>query len=447
MPFGVKLDPTARVEIDFDSVYAKAILPAAEAAELDVIRADEELEGGLIHVGMFERLLLAEIVVADLTALNPNVFYELGIRHAARPRTTIPIFARMTRLPFDVAPIRALPYDLEEGSLTDSAAESLRAELHERLERAREASETHDSPLFQLIRDYRGIELAHEVTETFRDRVHQITELRERIAELRGDEERLGELRELRESLTPFATAPAELLLDLLLAFRAVGAWDDIIAYVAELPTEVREHVTVQEQLAQALGRRNEGDDRRRAIEILNAVTGRYGPSAETSGILGGIFKREFEDLAAAGRSVAAAAALDAAIDAYSDGFEADPRDAYPGINLLTLLVRRGGDGDARRVGELAPVVAFALSRRGIDRSNDYWDVATALELAVHMGDWDSARRMLGRLRLVAAESWMLESTATNLDILASAFERRDGAVPGELGALVAGLRELAANC
>ncbi len=136
MPFGKKLDPSSRVEIDFDRVYEQAIAPAAEIADLEVIRADEEIQGGLIHVGMFERLLLAEIVVADLTALNANVFYELGIRHAARPRTTIPIFARMTRLPFDLEPIRAVPYDLRGGHLGDEEAARLRDALVARLQRS-----------------------------------------------------------------------------------------------------------------------------------------------------------------------------------------------------------------------------------------------------------------------------------------------------------------------
>jgi len=51
-----------------------------------VIRADEERGGGIIHKPMYERLLLAEIVIADLTFASANVFSELGVRHAARPR-------------------------------------------------------------------------------------------------------------------------------------------------------------------------------------------------------------------------------------------------------------------------------------------------------------------------------------------------------------------------
>jgi len=102
MPFGAKKDPAGGPDIDFDAIYEKAIQPAVESAGMECIRADEERTGGIIHKPMFERLLLCDFAVADLTTANPNVFYELGIRHAARPATTLAIFAKNTRLPFDV---------------------------------------------------------------------------------------------------------------------------------------------------------------------------------------------------------------------------------------------------------------------------------------------------------------------------------------------------------
>jgi hypothetical protein len=52
---------------------------------------------------MFERLILCPFAVADLTPANANVYYELGVRHAARPYSTVDMFAEGTKLPFDVA--------------------------------------------------------------------------------------------------------------------------------------------------------------------------------------------------------------------------------------------------------------------------------------------------------------------------------------------------------
>ena len=109
MPFGKKMDAAGRVT-NFDSVYAKIIAPAVEHAGLEPIRADEEKIGGTIHKPMFERLMLCHYAVADITGANPNVFYELGIRHAMRPRSTVIVFAEGTVLPFDIALVRGIAY-------------------------------------------------------------------------------------------------------------------------------------------------------------------------------------------------------------------------------------------------------------------------------------------------------------------------------------------------
>lgn len=179
MPFGRKRDLDQQVEIDFEDIYERAVRPAAHAAGVDVVRADEEQHGGLIHLAMYERLLLAEIVLADLTLANPNVFYELGVRHAARPRATVLMFARVGRLPFDLSPIRAIPYAMVDGQLEH--AETLRDELSERIKRAAADREAVDSPVFQLLPHIEPLRLPHEVTESFRDRVQAVAQMRERL--------------------------------------------------------------------------------------------------------------------------------------------------------------------------------------------------------------------------------------------------------------------------
>src|SRR5262249_25899252 len=112
MPFGKKPDGTGRT-INFDAVYQKIIKPAIEAAELEPIRADEEIVGGFIHKPMFERLMLCDYAVADLTTANANVFYELGIRHGIRPYSTVTVIGKGTVIPFDVVMVRALSYAID----------------------------------------------------------------------------------------------------------------------------------------------------------------------------------------------------------------------------------------------------------------------------------------------------------------------------------------------
>src|SRR5262249_55838952 len=100
MPFGIQNDALGR-PTNFDAVYEVIIGQAVVRAGLDPIGADEERIGGGIHKPMFERLMLCPYAVADITGANPNVFYELGIRHAMRPRSTVVLFAQGAILPFD----------------------------------------------------------------------------------------------------------------------------------------------------------------------------------------------------------------------------------------------------------------------------------------------------------------------------------------------------------
>ncbi|WP_243689319.1 DUF4071 domain-containing protein [Geotalea toluenoxydans] len=141
MPFGKK-DATGR-EIDFDAVYEQLIVPAVHDAGMEPLRADEEKTGGIIHKPMFERLILCEYAVADLTAANANVFYELGVRHAAKPHTTVLMFAEGSgQIPFDVAQLRAIPYAVSaDGQPSDVA--KFQTLLTKRLVDARKP--THDS--------------------------------------------------------------------------------------------------------------------------------------------------------------------------------------------------------------------------------------------------------------------------------------------------------------
>ena len=121
MPFGRKPDAANRL-IDFDRIYAEIVAPAVEAAGLAVLRADEEKSGGFIHKLMYERILLSEFAIADVTLLNANVYYELGVRHAVRPSSTVLTMSEGSALPFDVGALRALPYAIgPDGAPSDAA--------------------------------------------------------------------------------------------------------------------------------------------------------------------------------------------------------------------------------------------------------------------------------------------------------------------------------------
>src|ERR1700747_843229 len=89
MGFGKKTDfETGRV-LDLDASYRNLIKPAVEAAGLKCVRADEIRHSGLIDVPMYEQLFNVDVVVADLSTSNRNAIYDIGVRHALRPFTTV----------------------------------------------------------------------------------------------------------------------------------------------------------------------------------------------------------------------------------------------------------------------------------------------------------------------------------------------------------------------
>src|SRR5215831_10204296 len=133
MPFGEKKAPDGTA-IDFDAVYKELFAPAIAAAGLQPHRADADRRGGSIHVDMFQGLLLAEFVVADLTLDNPNVWYEIGVRHALRAGGAVLTYALRDRLPFDIAGQRMQRYTLKEGKLDPNFFEAERTALTEAIE-------------------------------------------------------------------------------------------------------------------------------------------------------------------------------------------------------------------------------------------------------------------------------------------------------------------------
>jgi tetratricopeptide (TPR) repeat protein len=430
MPFGTKKDPGGGPDIDFDAIYELGIRPAIDDAGMEPVRADEERTGGIIHKAMFERLLLCDYAVADLTAANANVYYELGVRHAARPATTLPIFASQQKMPFDVNYLRAMPYALGENNrFTPREADPLKMALAGKLRELREnvaQGVPTDSPLFQLLPDYPAPDVAHLKTDVFRDQVHYSAEKKRALGKARriGDPE---EVARVEESLGSLDAVEAGVLVDLYLSYRAVKAWDQMVSLYERLPAVLQRSVLVREQLGFALNRLGR---RQEALDVLEKVVEEQGPSSETCGLIGRVYKDLWIEARKAGDTFGAAGFLDRAIDNYSRGFEADWRDAYPGINAVTLLDIKGDTRAQERKAELLPVVRFAVMQRLKAAKPDYWDYATLLELAVLDGDEATSRQRLGDAIACIREVWEPETTVNNLKMIREARSARGVAEP-----------------
>jgi hypothetical protein len=413
MPFGVKPDGRGG-SVDFDAVYEKLIVPAVREAELEPLRADQELVGGLIHKPMFERLVLADYAIADLTTANANVFYELGVRHAVRPYSTVLVCADVARTPFDLAPDRVLPYGLDgQGKPADSDRD--RAVLVRALRAAREAAT--DSPVFQLIDDLPTPQIDRLKTDVFREQAAYSVDVKARLARARTSpkNDRADAIRGIEREVGPPEDVEAGILVDLLLSYRAAEAWKDMIRLAEAMPEPVRRTVLVREQYSFALNRDGRGDD---AERVLLEVLDDHGPSSETLGLLGRVHKDRWK-AERGGSPLRAAGHLDKAIDAYRRGFEADWRDAYPGVNAVTLMEIRDPGGSEQQ--QLVPVVRYANRRRLESGVADYWDHATRLELGVVARDREEASAGARAALAAVRESWEPQSTADNLALIREA--------------------------
>src|SRR5262249_44677114 len=115
MGFGKKTDYATGRVLDLDQTYKWVIKPVVEECGLTCVRADEIRHSGIIDVPMYQQLLSADLVIADLSTSNANAIYELGVRHALRPHATIVIAESRLVYPFDVNHTAILKYKhLEE---------------------------------------------------------------------------------------------------------------------------------------------------------------------------------------------------------------------------------------------------------------------------------------------------------------------------------------------
>jgi hypothetical protein len=426
MPFGRKTVDGRSVE--FDAVWSEIIGPAIAAAEMRPLRADQEQVGGIIHKPMFERLLLCEFAVADLTLANANVFYEVGVRHAARPASTVLIVANEVRLPFDVAMLRTMPYRLTADGRPSHAAEDS-AKLAALLNEARE-HRAKDSPVYQLIDGLEPLKVASDKTDAFRNDVADAQALKEELARARtlAETDRTAGRAAIAavQNQVRLDAVEAGVAIDLLLSHRAASDWHSMIDLVAGLSEPLRTTVMVQEQLGLALNRVGRGDE---AERVLLDLIARRGPSSETLGILGRVYKDRWEAAAKAGDQFAARALLTKAIDTYRRGFETDWRDHYPGINAVTLMELRDPP-DPQRL-RLLPVVRYSVERRIEMGKADYWDWATMLEIEVLGRNQEGAETALGETVTRSREQLFgPETTARNLRLIREARDRRGESVP-----------------
>jgi hypothetical protein len=319
MPFGRKPIKPGGPDIDFDRIY-EAIRRGVEQAQVECRRADYDPSGGFIHRSMFEALIVTEIVIADLTLANPNVTYEIGVRHGAGQRNTLLIWSErfVKQLPFDLGPLRALTYRLDDNlELTQESAAELSENICDRLVSITASRLPEDNPILQVTGLSRNV--AHEKTDLFVSQLAYAGTIGEKVRKALNlsDGDAVARLAELQDEVLGEPYVEAQLhsaLMAIYLGFREKKAYRKMVDLYARLPKELQNATVVLEQLALAQNR---------------------------------LAERE----------------LNQAIEAYEKGLLQDPRDYYPGVNAVTLRLTRGSAEDEARLKRIVPVVRFAIER------------------------------------------------------------------------------------
>ncbi len=247
-------------------------------------------------------------------------------------------------------------------------------------------------------------------------------DFRRRLAQARGrrDGDHLKDLE--REAGSQVESDP-DLASELYLSYRAVGSWQGMTGLFDRLPAVVRQLPKMRALLAFALNRQGE---HRQAIWVLEELIDEVGPRPATCGLLGRVYKDLWQKARRNGRDARAQGYLDKAIATYIRGFEVDWRNAYTGINALTLLDVKGDQASLDRQAELMPVVRFGVKQRLKADQPDYWAFAIQLELAILTGDRETAERACSSALAAAEESWQCATTANNLRIIRQGRRQRD---------------------
>jgi hypothetical protein len=398
MGFGKKTDyPTGRV-LDLDKSYKYIIKPAAEAAGYECIRADEIQHAGNINVPMYQQLLNADVVIADVSTYNPNAFYELGVRHALKPYTTITIAEDKLVFPFDVGQIAIRTYHHLGEGIDFGEVERMRDELKKAIKTVGKQADC-DSPVYTFLRDLRPPALAKEEVE------------RAIASGVQAESASEPTIRTLMDQVdaafdkSDFITAKS-----LLAVVRTMIPKDAYVAQRLALATYKSKLPTPEAALNEA-------------ATILDTLGPESSTDTETLGLYGAVRKRLWD-------STGAPAHLDKAIWAHEKGFYVK-NDYYNGINLAFLLnVRSVRSVDSQPAEAIADFVTaqrirqrvLALCQALLDSSPKstgpdwYWIKATMAEAFLGLGDETKAREVFDDAKAQpGVAAWMIQSTEEQL--------------------------------
>jgi hypothetical protein len=402
MGFGKKTDyQTGRV-LDLDASYRNMIKPAVEDTGLECIRADEIVHSGVIDIPMYQQIFTADVVIADLSTANSNAFYELGVRHALRPHTTIIIAEDQFVYPFDVNHSAIRKYKHLGEDIGVSEAKRFCALLTEAIQTILN-DPINDSPVYTYLnglnppsfleakaRGEAAVAIASPAPPPSSDPTLSVLLEQAQAAQKRGEfaaaKSLLSAVREMMRPKDPNDPRHEDPYIIQQLA---------LVTYKSQLPTP-------QQALEEA----------RALLETLGPATSN---DTETLGLWGAVHKRLWE-------VTKDVAYLDEAVRSYERGFYLR-NDYYNGINLAFLLNVRASNATSRAESiadfvqaervrrEVLTICDAARKNEHLPEADQYWVLATMAEAHLGIGDEAGAEQKLQEAFAVASAPWMKNST------------------------------------
>ena len=436
MPFGVKEG------IDFNAVYKDFIKPALETAGFAVFRADEEMRAGDIRTDMFQELLLADLVVADLSIDNPNVWYELGVRHALRARGVIGIRCQRDYMPFDVYTDRAIKYRIKDGKPDPSFIdEDKKLLVTFATETMNSWYERKISPVYNLLPDLTEPDWKRLLVQKANEFAGRYKEWSMRI-EIARKANRAGDILVLAEEgfnigfRNETYRAAGKALLSL-------GQFELALEQFEKALELAPNDLESRRQKGLLLGRLKRNAD---AKEWLEKVVEDHPDDAESWALLGRVKKDDWiSRWRIDGKSMeqkrldamADEGVLREAIDAYVTGFQKDPAHYYSGINAVTLwhLLRHlsAENPDSIDSEGIAGGVRWAARTASKRKPKEYWPRVTLAELEVLTNDKGAVQSAYKNAVAVADNDWFSLNSSREQLLLLKDLEFR----PDEVNAAV----------
>lgn len=391
--YGEKTDYFTGRVLNLDKTYEDIIKPLVESLNMECIRADEIKHSGVIDKAMYEALISADVVIADLSTYNANVFYELGIRHALKPYTTIIISEEELRYPFDIEHVVVHKYEHLGKDIGYSEVIRFKKEMRECIEGILNNPDI-DSPVYTYLSNLKPPKFENEKYEQNEENVDK------------SDERTLKSIvGTANDSLKKNEFIQAKSLYEVALN---IDKDNDYLIQKIVLCTYKSEYPTRKESLINA-------------IDILEKLSPESSNDVETLGLASAIYKRLWE-------LERDEKYLNLAIDYSERGFFIG-RDYYNGINLAYLFNVRGDihDGDeliadfmiAKRIRKKIIEICLDLIEKNFEsRSDCYWILATMEEAYFGTENKEKYNEYKERAIKNSCGKWQLDTTESQINKL-----------------------------